>query len=75
MSEETTRDYFEAITLNGKKGEPFVIKLKENPTVFVGVPIPDREDDEQFHLTVMEPPDCKGVVEARIDDIEFMKRP
>ncbi len=79
MEEQNQRfkEYYETLTQNALKGETYLIKLKDDPNIYVGIPMLrsnlSREDDESFMLEIFEPVEKKGVVNRLISDIELLK--
>jgi protein-tyrosine phosphatase len=73
--EQTTKGFYETLALNVQKGDTFVIRFKNDPTVYVGVPMLDlTAPDERFAFQILEPAAKKGLVSRTIDSIDLMDR-
>lgn len=74
MSNGSKTELFqETIAMNKFKGDPYQIKFKNNPIVFVGIPVPAGEEGK-FTFQIQAPQDRKGMVEALVEDIEDMEK-
>jgi hypothetical protein len=72
--EQTPQNFYHLIAHNVQKGDAYAIKFKNDPVVYVGVPVLDRTGgDNEFTFQIMEPKEKKGVVVRPIDSIELMK--
>ncbi len=75
QTEEIPKDrVFETISMNRQSGNTFTVKMKNNPSVYIGIPVISEEDPKKFSLSVMKPKEAKGVFEGYIDDIEFLEK-
>ena len=73
--EQTPQSFYHVIAHNVQKGDAYAIKFKNDPVVYVGVPVLDLTgEDNQFTFQIMEPEDKKGIVVRAIDSIELMKQ-
>ncbi|HZH74288.1 MAG TPA: hypothetical protein VFD91_17460 [Mariniphaga sp.] len=70
--------YYEILVQNVQKGELYTIKLKDDPQIYVSIPmIPGRFQDSypiKFLMNVVAPEEKKGVHEYSLEDIEYLKR-
>ena len=74
-TEQTPRNFYHIIAQNVQKGDTYAIKFKNDPVVYVGLPVLDfTGEDNQFSFQIMEPADKKGIVSRPIDSIELMKQ-
>jgi len=68
----------ETLVQNAQKGEPYRIKLFDDPVVYEGIPLSTPGDttldDDSFRLDVTSPEDRAGLMYGRISDIEWMER-
>jgi hypothetical protein len=71
--EQTPETFYHVIAHNNQKGDTYAIKFKNDPVVYVGVPVLDMTgDDNQFSFSIMQPADKKGIVSRPISSIELM---
>jgi hypothetical protein len=65
---------YQMIALNAQKGDPYSVKFKDDPIPYVGVPVLDMTaaEKDRFSFKILEPQDCKGMVEKSIEDIEWI---
>jgi hypothetical protein len=73
---EASKDYYQLFSTNAYKGESYVIKFKNNPTIFTGIPI-IREgvagSSNTFQFKITGPGQVKGVFQKQLDDIDYVK--
>ncbi len=71
------KDYYEILSRNSLRGETYLIKLKNDPNVYVGIPVLrsnlSSENDDSFTLNVLQPSEKKGMYQKSISDIELLK--
>jgi hypothetical protein len=75
MTEDTeTKKFYEMIAQNVQKGDPYSIKLKDDPNLYIGVPVLDltAAEDDYFSFKVLEPKEKKGIMRKAIGDIESL---
>ncbi len=65
---------FEAISMNRQSGNTYTLKMKNNPSVYIGIPVISEEDSRKYSLSILEPKEAIGVFEGYIDDIEFLEK-
>lgn len=79
MSDQETRRrrIRETLTLNAQKGAPYVIRFRDDPVDYVGIPVLhselDSSDDDVFSFRVSSPPEKAGMLRRSIDDIESIE--
>jgi hypothetical protein len=68
----------EVLVQNAQKGEPYRVKLVDDPVVYEGIPISTpgdtTQDDDTFRLDVSSPPEQAGLLHSRISKIEWIER-
>ena len=76
MEEISQQKISEIITLNRHAGDTFTIKMKDSPSVFLGIPLPAGDDPEKFILNLLNPsPGRSGrLYEGKIEDIQFLEK-
>lgn len=76
MKHASQKEISRAITLNRQSGETFTVKMKDTPSVLMGIPIPAVEDPEKFIINLENPePGRTGTLfEGRIKDIQFLEK-
>jgi 23S rRNA A1618 N6-methylase RlmF len=76
MAKEPKKQIHEIITMNRQSGETYTVKLKDIPSAFVGIPVPSRTDPEKFIMDVtnMDSEDENRIIEADIEDIEYIEK-
>lgn len=70
------QEFYKMIATNRQRGKLYRLRLKDNTTVFVGVPVitaetADRADEFEFRIT--EPEENRGVIQTTITDIETLE--
>ena len=68
------KSFYEIIATNARIGDCYKVTFKDNPVTLTGIPVPSRDDANKFILQVREPASRKGLMEARIQDLESMKK-
>lgn len=70
--------YYEILSQNSQKGEVYLVKLKENPVIFEGIPLINElavsSPDNSFIIKIHKPEKYKGFFKASIDDIEQLEK-
>lgn len=76
MKETSQQQISMAITLNRQAGEIFTIKMKDDPSVLMGIPVPATDDPEKFmiNLSNPEPGRVGSLFEGKIKDIQFLEK-
>lgn len=73
-----TAEYARILAQNAYKGDTFVVKLKDDPTYYVGIPMVrsslSRDQDETFTLKILEPREKSGMIERSIRDLELLQK-
>ncbi|MGD8316632.1 MAG: hypothetical protein PVH21_04750 [Myxococcales bacterium] len=68
----------ETLVQNAQKGEPYRVKLIDDPVVYEGIPLSTPGDttfdEDSFRLDVTSPPGRAGLLYGRISDIEWIER-
>jgi hypothetical protein len=68
----------ETLVQNAQKGEPYRVKLIDDPVVYEGIPLSKpgdtTHDEDAFRLDVTSPPQHSGLLHGRIRDIEWIER-
>lgn len=68
----------ETLVQNAQKGEPYRVKLVNDPIVYEGIPLSMPGDTtrnaDAFRLEVTSPSDQAGLMFSRISDIEWIER-
>jgi hypothetical protein len=74
--EDKARKYYEMIAQNVQKGEPYVIKFKNDPVHYSGIPVLDMTSEKEglFSFQILEPEHNKGMVKKSMEDIESIER-
>lgn len=71
------QEYYEILSRNALKGETYAIKFRNEPVVYVGIPVLranlSTENDTTFSLKVVSPKEKQGVYHKSIEDIEFLR--
>jgi hypothetical protein len=80
MQDPNSANYYEIITMNAQKGETYAIKFKNDPTVYVGIPVlyhgfTSGDEEDVFSLKVLEPKERQGILRKSIRDIELLEVP
>ncbi len=77
MSEQQFKEYYEVLSQNALKGDTYLLKFKDDPNIYVGIPVLranlSSEDDDAFTLNVLEPVEKKGVYQKSVYDLELLK--
>lgn len=70
------KEYYEVLVQNAQKGESYLMKLKDNPIVYIAIPLIQynfsTEDENTFVFNVLQPIEQKGVYKKSIEDIEML---
>lgn len=71
------QEYIEKLSNNAMKGEHYILKLYNDPVLYVAIPymrsgITGKENE--FLFKVLEPGAAAGVFKRSISDIEFMTK-
>lgn len=76
MGSEQTDQIQQIIAMNRQSGNTYIVKLKDIPSEFVGIPVPASGDPEKFIMDVtnMDSEDENRIIEADIAQIEYMKK-
>ena len=78
IDKATYQKYYEILVQNAQKGESYLIRLKDDPTVYLAIPLLrgnyDTEDDSTFIMNILRPEKYKGVYKEPIEDIEMLKK-
>ena len=73
--EQTAKGFYDVLANNVHKGDTFAIRFKNDPVVYVGVPVLDlTAPDDRFTFQILEPADKKALVSRPIDSIDLMNR-
>lgn len=76
--EQKKQEYYEALVQNAEKGERYLLKLKDNPGLFITIPLirPGFEGggENMFTFKVIEPKEMEGMYKRPLDDIEILER-
>ncbi len=68
----------ESLVQNAQKGEPYRVKLVDDPVIYEGIalskPGDTTHDVDSFRVEVTSPPECAGLMYGRISDIEWIER-
>ncbi|HSN82254.1 MAG TPA: hypothetical protein VLS88_06720 [Polyangiales bacterium] len=68
----------ETLVQNARKGEPYRVKLVDDPVVYEGIPLSTpgdaTRDPDTFRLEVTSPSEDAGLMYGRISDIEWIER-
>lgn len=67
---------YQLITMNRQSGNTYTVKMKDIPSVFVGIPVPSSGDPDKFIMDVTnkDTEDENRIIEADIADIEYMEK-
>jgi hypothetical protein len=73
---QTSQQISTAIALNRQAGQRFTVKMKDDPSVLLGIPVPATMDPDKFIINLSNPePGRTGTLfEGRIADIQFMEK-
>ena len=67
----------EILTLNAQKGSPFLVRFKNDPVDYVGMPILHSElgseNDHVFSFRISSPPEKKGIQRREVAEIESIE--
>jgi hypothetical protein len=69
----------EILILNTQKGSPFLLRFKNDPVDYVGMPIlhseldSDDDDDEFFSFRISSPPEKKGIQRRKVAEVESIE--
>ena len=76
MTSEFREKIHQRITMNRQSGNTYTVKMKDIPSVFVGIPVPSSSDPQKFIMDVTnkETEDENRIIEANIADIESMEK-
>jgi hypothetical protein len=76
MTSELREQIHQLITMNRQSGNTYTVKMKDIPSVFVGIPVPSSGDPEKFIMDVTnkETEEENRIIEANIADIESMEK-
>lgn len=73
---EKPKDYYQLFSANAYKGESYIIKFKNNPIIFTGIPI-IREgvagSSNTFQFRITGPGQTKGVFQKQLNEIDYVK--
>jgi hypothetical protein len=78
MSDQDTRRRIrEILALNAQKGAPYIVRFRDDPVDYVGIPVLhgelDSSEDDVFSFRVSAPPEKAGMLRRSIDDIESIE--
>jgi hypothetical protein len=76
MATEQKDQIHQIITMNRQSGTTYIVKMKDIPFEFIGIPVPSRADPEKFIMDVtnIDPEDENRMMEAVIADIEYIEK-
>jgi len=76
MAAQPKDQIHQLITMNRQSGNTYTVKMKDIPSVFVGIPVPSSGDPEKFIMDVTnkETEEENRIIEANIADIESMEK-
>ncbi|MFO7615404.1 MAG: hypothetical protein R6W71_12280 [Bacteroidales bacterium] len=70
--------YYEILAQNAQKGEIYILKLKDDPVMYLTIPMihPSRDDsgDEFFTYKVLKPDYSQGIYRGFLMDIELLEK-
>ncbi|MFO7934112.1 MAG: hypothetical protein R6U78_08520 [Bacteroidales bacterium] len=74
---QTRQDHYEILVHNAQKGSPYLVKLVNDPKLYLGIPMIDQRfdtaGDRFFTLKVLHPQKHKGVYKIPLEDIEMLQ--
>ena len=68
--------YYEVIAQNVHKGDIFLLRFKDDPTKYEGIPVLDlaASEDDSFTFRIFKPEDKKSTVTRSVNDVEWMEK-
>ncbi len=64
--------FHETIAINRQLGETYILKMKNNPIAYTGIPVPSDSASESFSFKVLTPKKGAMTFDAKISDIEYL---
>jgi hypothetical protein len=74
LEETITHKIFEILSMNRLSAETYIVKVKNQPCAFVGIPLISNDNPEKFLMKITNSNDFKGVYEGYVDDIEVIEK-
>jgi len=74
LKETITQKIYEILTMNRLSAETYMVKVKNRPCTFVGIPLISNDNPTKFSMKITNNDDFKGVYEGYVDDIEVIEK-
>ena len=70
--------FYEIFSMNALKGEQYYLKFRDDPTIYVGIPLLRsrfaHSNPETFTVQILLPGSRKGIYQKRFDTLEYIEK-